>query len=393
MRLSTRLVTGPKQADGEGQSPSNRGCSPPIERSTTFALDEAADEALRSRDGISRMDVYGRFGTSTVREAARLVAEVEGGEAGLVFSSGMAAIAASFTALVPANGRIAVADAVYGGTQDLLDDDLPSRGIEVRRFDATDPDSLARAVEGGIDLVWCESLDNPLVRPAALGELAALAHGAGGLLAVDSTFAGGIATRPLEFGADVVVHSATKFLNGHGDVIAGAAVGAETLVRRLYAVMTRHGSCLDPHAAWLLIRGLRTLPLRFRAQAVTARALAQRLVGDARAGAVHYPGLDAPLPDGFHSGGAVLSFDLGTEERARAFCFAVRLCMHATSLGGIETLVSSPVRSSHATVAPELRQAAGVTDGLVRVAVGLEHEDDLWTDFDRALRAVHKGVG
>jgi cystathionine beta-lyase/cystathionine gamma-synthase len=381
-KLSTRLVHLPSRHAVERAGP---GLAPSIERSTTFALTPEGSEAMVTGEGRGDIDIYGRYGTSTSREAAALVAELEGGESGLMFSSGMGAISAAFFALVPAGASVAVSQDVYGGTEAVATEDLPARGITVARFDASDPSTLQALVDGGLapSVVWCESISNPLLKVAELEALSAICKSAGAKLVVDGTFSAGVATQPLARGADLVVHSATKYIGGHSDVIAGCAVGGRSEVGAMYDVMVRHGSCIDPFGAWLVARGIRTLPLRFERQAQTAAELARRLRALPNVVQVNYPGLEGSGLGALRNGGGVLSFELESGAAAQAFVDGVRVCTHAVSLGGIETLVGLPRKSSHTGRSPEHWDGVGIREGLVRVAVGLEDVDDLWTDFAR----------
>ena len=251
-------------------------------------------------------------------------------------------------------------------------------------FNPGDPKSLDDALERPADLVWCEAISNPLLQVAEVGALSERCQAHGALLAVDATFAAGMAMRPWALGADVVVHSATKFLNGHSDVTAGAVAGAASIVSEVYACMTRVGSNLDPGAAWLLARGLKTLPLRWAAMTDNARTLAAWLSDRAPVRALHYPRASDHTATMLNDG-AMLTFELADGSAARRFVERVRVAAHATSLGGLETLVSVPARSSHATMPREDRARLGITDGLVRVSVGVEDVDDLLADFEAAL--------
>ena len=366
-QLQTALVHA--RADTHGA-----GLAPPLERSTTFRLDAEADEALATRQGVDRIDTYGRFGCTTTRMAGAMVAAVEGAPAGLVLSSGMAAVHATLQTLVPAGGRIVVASVVYGGTEAVLSQDLAPRGVTVDRFDATDPASLSAALQRPADLVWCEAISNPLLQVARVSALAQRCQAHGTALAVDGTFAAGMAMRPFACGADVVVHSATKFLNGHSDVTAGAVVGREDLLARIYGCMTRVGSNLDPGAAWLLARGLKTLPLRWSAMCAGARALEQWLRGRPEVTRVYTPTDALGEHEDLLDGGAMVSFELADAAAAAAFVRGLKVAAHATSLGGIETLVSVPARSSHATLSSSALTALGISPGLVRVSVGIEDQ-------------------
>jgi cystathionine beta-lyase/cystathionine gamma-synthase len=311
----------------------------------------------------------------------------------LLTASGMAAISTVLATLIPANGRFACADVVYGGTDSVIVHQLAGRGVTTSRFDASDPASLEQLLrEQTFDLVWCESIANPLLQVAPIATLARMCQAAGVPLAVDATFAGGMAQHPLVCGASVVVHSATKYLNGHSDVIAGAIVGAAATIDRCFVTMTHSGCCVDPQAAWLLARGLRTLPLRWARQSASATLLAERLAAHPAIARVHHPSLTpeimaaAPLT----SPGGVLAFELAEADpwpSPEDFVARLRLVTHATSLGGIETLICSPARTSHAALDPELRRGRGIADALLRLSVGLEDPEDLWADLAAALGA------
>jgi cystathionine beta-lyase/cystathionine gamma-synthase len=369
--------------------PPGRPLIPAIERSSTTRLDGPGGEALATGAGLREHDVYGRFGTATTREAARLVARLEHGEAAIATASGMAAITTVLTTLIPPGGRFACAEVVYGGTEALIAHELAARGVETRRFDAREPEQLAALLrEGpGFDLVWCESIANPLLHPARVAELARLGREAGVPLGVDATFAGGMAQHPLALGATVIVHSATKYLNGHSDVIAGVIVGDAATVDRCFSTLARTGCCIDPQAAWLLARGLRTLPLRWARQVESASWLAARLAKHPAFARVHHPSLDpeamaaAPL----RSAGAMLAFELADPAKVEGLLARLRLWTHAPSLGGLETLICSPARTSHAGLDPELRRRRGIGDGLLRASIGIEDPEDLWADLTRAL--------
>ncbi|KIG18825.1 Cystathionine gamma-synthase [Enhygromyxa salina] len=379
----------PAHAD-PGPAIPGRAIVPAIARSTINTLDGPGADALVAGHGLRDADVYGRFGTATTREAAKLIARLEHGEAALLTSSGMAAITTTLTSLIPPGGRFVCADVVYGGTDSVIATGLAARGIQTARFDACEPaqlEQLLRELEP--DLVWCESIANPLLQVARVRELAQLCQTAGVPLGVDATFAGGMAQHPLELGASVVVHSATKYLNGHSDVIAGAIVSDEATIDRCFATLCHTGCCIDPQAAWLLARGLRTLPLRWDRQVQTANLLAARLADHPAVARVHHPSLarDAMCAAPLRSAGAVLAFELASrdEDAAQRMLARLRLCTHATSLGGIETLICLPSRTSHASLDPQLRRSRGIADALLRLSVGIEDPEDLWADLARAL--------
>ncbi|MFV8755629.1 trans-sulfuration enzyme family protein [Nannocystaceae bacterium ST9] len=390
-KIATSLIHPDHGATSQGDPAGPRGTSPVLERSSTFSLEGPGGPALATGEGLREVDTYGRFGTRTTREAAALIALLEQGEAALLTASGMAAIATVMTTLIPPGGVLACAKVVYGGTEALIEHELAARGVKVVRFDARDPDSLAALLGGERepDLVWAESIANPLLEVARMAELGILCRAAEVPLGVDATFTGGMAQHPLALGASIVIHSATKYLNGHSDVIAGAIVGSDALIDRCFSTLKRTGPCIDPMAAWLIARGIRTLPLRWARQCETAALLADRLVEHPAVQRVYWPGFDgaamraAPLA----SPGGMLAFELVDLLAVESFLQRVRLCSHAASLGGLETLLCSPAKTSHAGMDPELRRAKGIADGLVRVSVGIEDPDDLWADLEQALEA------
>jgi cystathionine beta-lyase/cystathionine gamma-synthase len=371
------------------------GTSPVLERSSTFSLEGPGGPALASGEGLRELDTYGRFGTRTTRETARLIAHLERGEAAMLTSSGVAAIATVLTTLIPPGGQLACAKVVYGGTEALIEHELAARGVEVIRFDARDPDSLAALLGGDRqpDLVWAESIANPLLEVARMAELGILCRAAEVPLAVDATFTAGMAQHPLALGATVVVHSATKYINGHSDVIAGVIVSDARTIDRCFSTLSHSGCCIDPQGAWLLARGLRTLPLRWARQSESASSIAARLAEHGAIARVHHPSLtpEAMAAAPLTSPGGVLAFELRQDdlETAARFVARLQLVSHATSLGGLETLICSPARTSHAVLDPTLRRRRGIADALLRMSVGLEDPDDLWADLAGALASLH----
>ena len=292
-------------------------------------------------------------------------------------------------------GRIALARQIYGGTTALLSTALTSLGFEVSLFDVRDTADLTAALDAGAGLVHVEGISNPAVAVADLPRLADQAHRAGALLSVDSTFATPVVQRPLEHGADLVVHSTTKALAGHSDVTAGVVLGSAARMESVAGYRKLTGAILDPAAAWLLRRSLSTLGLRVAAQCRAASALAQALEERAEVTRVHYPGLaDDPghglasrvLKDGLY--GSMLAFELAAgDEETRAFVSRLQLAVDAPSLGGVETLVSIPHLMSHTGLSEAERLGVGFGPGCIRVACGIEHPDDLVADFLGALGA------
>lgn len=318
------------------------------------------------------------------------LAAIEAAEAAMVCASGMAAISSLFLALLHPGDHVLVQKTVYGGTQGLLDHELSTWGVEHTSIDLTAPDSWADALRPTTRLIYVESISNPLVEVGDLAAVVAFARRHDLRSVIDNTFASPINFRPTEHGFDVVMHSATKYLNGHSDIVAGVLAGRADLVGAARACQLHLGAALDPHACFLLERGLKTLALRVQRQNENALQLAEFLHAHPRVRRVLYPGLqDDPghaLARRMFSGfGGMLSFYAEDAAAAERFLERVEIPLHAASLGGVESLVVRPARSSHLGLTAEQRGALGITDDLVRVSVGVEAIQDLIDDFNRAL--------
>lgn len=342
--------------------------------------------------------VYSRYKNPNIEATEATLALVEGAESAVLFGSGMAAMHALFlhgTAHVDkgASRRVAVASQIYGGTTAMLVGPLAELGFELVPFDVEDHEDLARVLDAGVELVHIEGISNPTVIVAEIDRIADQAHRAGVRLSVDSTFATPIVQRPLELGADLVMHSATKALGGHSDITAGVVLGNAGDMAKVAAYRKVTGAILDPASAWLLDRSLSTVDLRVRAQCRSARALAEALEGHPGVEKVHYPGLasspsharaGSQLRDGLF--GSMLAFELRAGDSAtRDYVGRLGLAIDAPSLGGVETLVSIPAYMSHVGLTPAGRQAAGIGPGCVRIAAGIEDPEDLVADFLQAF--------
>jgi len=321
---------------------------------------------------------------------------LENAEAALVAGSGMAAISAALLAMVGGGGHLLAQDCLYGGTHDLLTQDFPSLGIEVNFIDGDDPATWREMLRPNTRAIYVESISNPLVRVSDLQAASDFAAENGLISMIDNTFASPVNFRPAEIGFDLSLHSATKYLNGHTDIVAGAVIGRADLVDQVTHKLNHLGGVLDPHACFLLHRGLKTLAVRVRHQNESALRIARFLEQHPRVMSVNYPGLEShpnhlracELFDGF---GGVVSFELeGGMELADQFIANVTIPISAPSLGGVETLITRPVTTSHSGMAPEDLARAGIREGLVRLSVGLETSDDLIEDFDLALRTVYE---
>jgi len=392
-------MTSGRPAKSARFSPRTRPVVPPIHQSVTYFLDEESYKDVQA-GGLDEV-WYGRFRNPTVDVAAEEVAALEGAEAAFMTSSGMGAIATGLLSQLRAGDRVVAAQQVYGDTRDLLVRDLPSWGFDVVQVDAVDLDAWRAAVASGpTRLLYVETLANPQLELADLPALAGIAHDAGALLVVDNTFATPYSVQPLALGADLVVHSATKFLNGHSDAIAGVAAGTYDLVREVQRRVITLGTCLDPHAAYLVWRGMQTFELRVRQSNSAARALAAALAQRDDVLGVRHPSLpDYPRAEVAgrvlrrdESGprtGAMVSFTVeGGDDRALQVMRRLRIACEATSLGGVETLVSTPFNSSHFSLTPAERKAARIDDGMIRVSCGVEPVEDLVDDFVTALEGA-----
>lgn len=325
---------------------------------------------------------------------ARL-AQIESGESALVTASGMAAISAAILANVGSGDHMLAQKTVYGGTQSFFDHDAPRFGFEVSTIDNTssgDPADWKRALKPNTKLIYVESISNPLMEVGDLKRIVAFAKEHNLLTIIDNTFATPVNFRPLEIGFDLVVHSATKYLNGHSDIVAGAVIGSQVQVEKVRMLQLHLGGALDPHACFLLERGLKTLALRVERQNSNGMTLAKWLDAHPDVRAVNYPGLKSDsghklARDLFEGYGGMLSFYACSEKKAQSFVNKVTIALHAASLGGLESLVVRPADSSHLGLRPEERKKLRITDDLVRISVGIENIDELIEDFGNALGA------
>ncbi|TDC89080.1 aminotransferase class I/II-fold pyridoxal phosphate-dependent enzyme [Saccharopolyspora aridisoli] len=321
------------------------------------------------------------------------LAALEGAEAGLATASGMAAISTALHSVLRSGDHLLVGDCLYGGTHDFLTHHAADFGWSYTFIDPHRPDTWDAARTPRTKAVLVESITNPLVRVGRLPEVAEFARANGLVSLIDNTFATPVNFRPLSVGFDLVLHSATKYLNGHSDIVAGAIVGGAEHVERTRTTANHFGGSLDPHAGFLLARGLKTLALRVRAQNENALRLAEFLAARPEIEQVNHPGLNShpdharasELFDGF--GGMLSIRPAGGVAAAQELIDALRLPLDAPSLGGVETLITRPAVTSHAGMSPQDRLALGITDDLVRISVGVEAPEDLIDDFERALAA------
>jgi cystathionine gamma-synthase len=359
----------------------------PIYQTSTFEVTDN-EEQLR----VTPTDMfYTRYGNPTVTVAENAIAELEGTERALVFASGMGAITTTIFALLKAGDHVVAQRDIYGGATKFLGQWLPKLGIETTFVDTTDYEQHERAIRPNTRLLYIESPTNPMLRVVDLRRVAGIAKKHGLFTMIDSTFATPINQRPAEFGIDLVLHSGTKFLGGHTDLICGVAAGRRDLIDTIRATRTTLGGVMDPHAAFLLLRGIKTLAVRVARQNDSALRVAQYLAGHAKVKQVYYPFLEghpqrALAMEQMSGGGGVLSFAVaGNGEDARRVSEALNLFTLAPSLGGVDSLVCIPALTSHAMIPAEHREKTGITDQVVRLSVGIEHVDDLIADLEQAL--------
>jgi cystathionine beta-lyase/cystathionine gamma-synthase len=362
----------------------------PIFQTSTFEVTEN-EEMLRANHSDH---FYTRYGNPTNTVAEQTVAALEGADAALTFASGMGAITTTIMALVRSGEHIVAQRDIYGGVNKFLSQWAPKMGIETTFVDATDYEQHGRAIRPNTKLLYIESPTNPTLRVIDFRRIAAIAKEHKLLSMIDSTFGTPINQRPAEFGIDVIAHSGTKYLSGHSDLICGVVAGSRGLMERIWETRTTLGNCMDPHASWMLARGLKTLAVRVARQNENAQRVAEFLSEQSRVRSVQYPFLKNHLQYDvaraqMNGGGGMVSFEVeGSAEDARRVSEAMRLFTLAPSLGGVESLVSIPVLTSHVMIPAAERAKMGVSDQMVRLSVGIENADDLISDLERALEAV-----
>lgn len=362
----------------------------PIFQTSNFTF-SSTEEMKRWAEGRSKADIYTRYGNPTQRVAEAKLAALEGGEAAVVTASGMAAISSTLLSVLSAGDEVVATRQIYGGSYRLMRDILPRLGIKVKHVEA-DLTGAESQITRRTKALYVETPTNPTLKLVDLRRAAGIARKHRLVSMIDNTFASPILQKPIEFGFDLVMHSATKYLSGHSDLIAGAVVGRRGLIQQVRQMVIYLGGSMDPHAAFLLNRGMKTLETRVLRQAANAMQIAKFLSRHPKVKRVHYPGLKSHPDHGLArrqmSGfGSMLAFDLkGGLGAARRFCDRVRVYLVAASLGGVESLVVLPLYTSHYKMSGKELAAAGVEPGTVRMSVGLEEPRDLIEDLKQALR-------
>lgn len=384
----TRLVHGGYHPDSTGS------VAVPIYQTSTFAFRDAAHGAALF-DGADDGFIYTRLGNPTIRALEDAVADLENGWGGIATSSGMGAVSAVYMALLGQGAHLVSTASVYGPSRGLVEKHLSRFGVTATFTDTTDPANVRRAMRPETKLVYVETPSNPAMQVTDVRAVAAIAREHGCPLVVDNTFASPYLQKPLDLGADVSLHSVTKFINGHADVVGGVLVTkTEEMYRRLRPLMIALGTNMDPHQAFLVLRGLKTLGLRIERAQEGALQIARWLEARPEVAWVRYVGLPShpqhELAKRQMSGfGAMIAFELkGGLEAGRAVMDHVKLATLAVSLGGVETLIEHPASMTHAGMSRESRLEAGITDGLVRYSVGIEDVADLVADLEQAFRAI-----
>jgi methionine-gamma-lyase len=385
---------GPQTRAIHGGEPNRRGVNGPIVteiiRSSTFTFSSTEEMKLWA-EGKNKAYIYTRYGNPTLSVAEKKIASLEGAEAAVVTASGMAAISSSLLAALKAGDEVISTAQLYGGTYRLMRDVFPNMGITVHHV-GTDLAGIENLVTPRTKVLYVETPTNPTLRLVDIHKAVAFAKQHKLISIIDNTFATPVLQNPIALGYDMVVHSATKALAGHSDIIAGVSVGSETWMKKVRKMIIDLGGSMDPGAAYLLIRGIKTLGVRVQRQCENAIAVAQFLEKHPKVERVHYPGLkshaDHALAKKQMRGfGSMLAFDMkGGLAAARRFCDRVSLFLLAASLGGVESLVILPVYSSHYNMSNEELRRAGVSPGTVRISIGLEDKEDLIEDLRQALQ-------
>ena len=377
---------------GEESLPKTGALIPPIYQNSTFRF-ETADECVAAFTDEDSGYVYTRWGNPTQSVLESKIAALEGAEAALATASGMAAVSTALLTLLASGDHVVAMDSLYSASYNILNGDLRRMGVETTFVVATDVSQIKRAIQSNTKVMYIESPANPTLKLVDIAACAEIAKAHGVTSMIDNTFATPCGQQPIELGIDVVVHSMTKYLSGNGTVIAGVIVGAKVFIDRAKKGALRNfGGVISPFNAWLTLHGVATLPLRFERHCANARVIAEFLESHPAIEWVRYPGLPSHPQHELakrqmkHFGGMV-TFELkGGREAGEWLVNRIQLCSLAVSLGDVRTLVCHPASTTHSQVPPEARRHAGITDGLVRVSVGLEDVEDIMADLDQALR-------
>lgn len=363
----------------------------PLFLTSSFTYDSAEDMAAAFADDSLDVNIYSRFSNPTVDEFIRKIADLEGAEDGVATGTGMAAIFAAFMTFLSQGDHVVSASAVFGSTHTILTKYLPKWGISHSYFDMSRPDDIAALITDKTKMVYLETPSNPGLDIIDLEKVAAICKAKNILFVVDNCFATPAVQQPIRFGADLVLHSATKFIDGQGRVLGGVIVGREELIKPLYLFIRNTGPSLSPFNAWVLSKSLETLHIRMDRHAANALALARHFENHPKLSAVKYPFLPshpqyAIAQKQMSNGGGILTFELkGGIEAGRTFLNGLKMISMTNNLGDSRTIAAHPASTTHSKLSEAERQAVGITPGLIRISAGLEHIDDLIADIEQAL--------
>ncbi|WP_240377407.1 methionine gamma-lyase [Bacillus piscicola] len=387
--LDTRLIHGTHSSQGDHGS-----LVPPIHQTSTFSF-TSAEQGEKRFAGEEAGYIYSRLGNPTVRELEEKIADLENGEEGIAFSSGMAAVSSVLTSLVKTGDHILVSEGIYGCTFGLLDMLKERFQVDYDLIPMDTEEAIVSRIRPETKVIYIETPINPTMKLVDLKLATSIARKRDIHCVVDNTFASPMLQRPLEFGADVVLHSATKYIGGHGDVVAGLAVGKKDFISRVrQSAQKDMGGVLGPFDAWLLMRGLKTLGLRMTRHCENAQAVFEQLKDHPKVNNIYYPG-DPNFPQHdlaaaqMEQFGGLISFELnGDKTTAQRFMNELQLIHIAVSLGDAETLIQHPASMTHSAVPPKSRKEMGISEQLLRLSVGLESDSDIWEDLEQALARV-----
>ena len=388
--ISTRAIHA-----GEDRSRYADSITTPIVQTSTYAFKNSAEVEAYTKHGKARFE-YGRYGNPTDQVAERRLAALEGSEDCVVFGSGMSAIVTTILALIRSGDNIVITDDAYKKTLEFCSSYLQRFGVRCTVVPFGDYGALERAINKRTRFIFSESPTNPYLNIFDLPRLVKIARRHNVLTLIDSTFSTPLNQRPLEFGVDLVMHSCTKYIAGHNDILAGTVLGSAQLIDEIRSLHKAVGGVIDPHCCYLLLRGMKTFPLRMARHNQTAMEVARFLEGHPCVQRVYYPGLESHphyeiAKEQMTGFGGVVSFDIkGGLPQAKRFLDALKLCFIAPSLGGVETLITHPALVSYYDLTRKERYALGITDTLLRLSVGIEEPEDLIKDLDQALRKSHK---
>lgn len=381
---------------GQYDDPQTGALGTPIFQCSTFYLNEASYEAIEEGRGRDEL-IYSRYGNPSQWSVQEKLSALENAESSIVFSSGMAAISSALLAMLDKGSHVVSSRDIYGGTYNFLYEDLDKFGMSVTFTSPTDITAIEAAIQENTKILYFEALTNPLLKITPIKKLVALGKKYNLRVIIDNTFLTPYNVKMLDLGVDLVVNSATKYLNGHSDLIGGTVSGSRKLVDRVWPQLLKNGGSMDPHACFLLERSLKTFALRMRTHNNNALALATYLDNHSKIKRVYYPGLASHNQyelakeqlQGKNSG--IISFEIeGGDEKAHALLKYLKLPKEATSLGGVESLISLPYNTSQASLTKDQQKAIGINDGLIRLSVGVEEIEDLISDFNQAITNIFK---